>query len=186
LVGIALVAVVASLLPDRVIFRSPFRQAYSPRHGGIMRLAFLTAAMVALAYLRHVTHGRSAIYAAVLWFVPMTTTFMVYMLLRDVYQHANADDGRLTNSRIFFADPFTRWAVFVYGQDVHVTHHLFPAIPHYHLAALHRLLRAEHGEYAAKVVECHGTFANVRGEPTILDVLSGPHHARRSGSLLDD
>ena len=116
----------------------------------------------------------------------MTTTFMVYMLLRDVYQHANADDGRLTNSRIFFADPFTRWAVFVYGQDVHVTHHLFPAIPHYHLAALHRLLRAEHGEYAAKVVECHGTFANGRGEPTILDVLSGPHNARRSGSLHDD
>ena len=168
------------LLPARAVFRSPFRQAYSPRVGGVLRLAYLTAAMVALAYLRHATGGRSAAYVAVLWVVPMSTTFMVYMLLRDVYQHANADDGRLTNSRIFFADPFTRWAVFVYGQDVHVTHHLFPAIPHYHLPRLHRLLRAEHREYAEKVVECHGTFANRRGGPTIVDVLSGPSGPART------
>lgn len=175
LIAAAVASAVALALPSRAIFRSPFRQAYSPRVGGILRLAYLTALIAALAYLRHATGGRSATYVILLWFVPMTTTFMVYMLLRDVYQHANADDGRLTNSRIFFADPFTRWAVFVYGQDVHVTHHLFPAIPHYHLPRLHRLLRAEHAEYAAKVVECHGTFANREGAPTILDVLAGPH-----------
>ena len=58
---------------------------------------------------------------------------MFFMFLRDVYQHSNADDGRLTNSRVFFTDPFTRWAVFVYGQDMHIPHHLFPAIPHYRL-----------------------------------------------------
>ncbi len=179
-IGFAIATAVALLLPERAVFRSPFRQAYSPRVGGIMRLAYLTAVIVALATLRHATGGRSATYAALLWFVPMTTTFMVYMLLRDVYQHANADDGRLTNSRIFFADPFTRWAVFIYGQDVHVTHHLFPAIPHYHLPKLHRLLLNEHAEYAERVVECHGTFANRRSEPTILDVLSGPH--RTSGN----
>jgi fatty acid desaturase len=175
LAGIAVVALVAMLLPARAIFRSPFRQAYSPRLGGILRLAYLTALMVTLAYLRHATGGRSATYAALLWFVPMSTTFMVYMLLRDVYQHANADDGRLTNSRIFFADPFTRWAVFVYGQDIHVTHHLFPAIPHYRLLRLHRLLQSEHAAYSENVVECHGTFLNRNGTPTILDVLAGPH-----------
>lgn len=185
LIGAALAAGVAMLLPARAIFRSPFRQAYSPRAGGILRLAYLTALMAALAYIRHATGGRSAVYALALWFVPMTTTFMVYMLLRDVYQHANADDGRLTNSRIFFADPFTRWAVFVYGQDVHVTHHLFPAIPHYHLPRLHRLLRDEHEEYATKVVECHGTFVNRRGGPTILDVLAGPHGSRADAHRAD-
>ena len=63
------------------------------------------------------------------------TSFMFFMFLRDVYQHSNADDGRLTNSRVFFTDPFTRWAVFVYGQDMHIPHHLFPAVPHYRLAA---------------------------------------------------
>jgi fatty acid desaturase len=94
------------------------------------------------------------------------------MLLRDVYQHTNADDGRLTHSRVFFTDPFTRWAVFVYGQDMHIPHHLFPAIPHYRLARLHRLLKARHADYAREVVECHGTFANQTGGPTILDTLT--------------
>ena len=42
------------------------------------------------------------------------------MLLREIYQHANADCGRLSNSRIFFADRFTGWAILMYGQDIHL------------------------------------------------------------------
>ena len=72
---------------------------------------------------------------------------MYFMFLRDVYQHSNADAGRLTNSRVFFTDPFTRWAVFVYGQDMHIPHHLFPAVPHYHLPRLHDLLKQDHDTY---------------------------------------
>src|SRR5258707_7855582 len=104
------------------------------------------------------------------------------MLLRDVYQHTNADDGRLTNTRIFVVDPFTRWAIFVYGQDMHVPHHLFPGIPHYRLSLLHKLLKAQHAEYAIRVVECHGTFANRKGLPTILDMLAEPKPMNTSES----
>jgi fatty acid desaturase len=75
---------------------------------------------------------------------------------------------------VFFVDVFTRWAVFVYGQDMHLPHHLFPAVPHHRLGRLHRLLKARHAEYAATVVECHGTFANRDGRPTILDTLCIP------------
>ena len=67
--------------------------------------------------------------AYVLWVAPLATSFPFFLLLRDVYQHTNADDGRLTNSRVFFPDPFTRWAVFVYGQDMHIPHHLFDPQP---------------------------------------------------------
>ena len=88
---------------------------------------------------------------------------MFFMFLRDVYQHSNADDGRLTNSRVFFTDPFTRWAVFVYGQDMHIPHHLFPAVPHYRLRRLHELLKWVHPDYRAEVVETHGTFHDDRG-----------------------
>jgi fatty acid desaturase len=172
LAAIALAAAVIYMLPSSTIFQSPFRQVYSPRLGSVFRLGFYTFVLAVLAYLRWATGGASAVYPALLWFVPLGTSFMFFMFLRDVYQHSNADDGRLTNSRVFFADLFTRWAVFVYGQDMHIPHHLFPAIPHYRLRRLHELLRSRHAVYRATVVETHGTFYDHMGRPTILDEMS--------------
>jgi len=129
---------------------------------------------MALAILRYQTGGASALYVILLWFAPILTTFPFFMLLRDVYQHSNADTGRLTNSRVFFADPLTRWAVFVYGQDMHIPHHLFPAIPHYRLAELHQILKESHHDYSEQVVECHGTFKGDESHPTILDEMTRP------------
>ncbi len=161
-------------LPNRAVFQSPFRQVYSTRFAGAARLWFFTVALMALSLLRFQTDGKSAVYVALLWFVPLLTSFPFFMLLRDVYQHSNADSGRLTNSRVFFADPFTRWAVFVYGQDMHIPHHLFPTVPHYRLAALHELLKTKHQAYNRLVVECHGTFVGDESHPTILDEMTKP------------
>jgi fatty acid desaturase len=177
LLSFGIAAVVTYLLPDWALFRSPFRQAYSARLGGLIRIGFFTLLLEVLSHLRWVTAGASAIYFSLLWLVPMMTSFMFYMFLRDVYQHSNADSGRLTNSRVFFADPFTRWAVFVYGQDMHIPHHLFPAIPHYRLRDLHRLLRRDHSAYRRLVVETHGTFHDAKGRPTILDEMTRPREA---------
>jgi fatty acid desaturase len=178
MVGTSLVLATAWALPGTAFFPSPFRQPYSGRTAGVLRLACYSWFLVALGLLRAATAGRSSFYFWVLWIVPLMTTFPFFMLLRDVYQHTNADDGRLTNTRVFFPDPFTRWAVFVYGQDMHVPHHLFPAIPHHRLGRLHQLLKARHPDYAASVVECHGTFANRVGQPTILDTLTMPRLGR--------
>jgi fatty acid desaturase len=172
LVGLASAAGVTYSLPEWAIFPSPFRQAYSSRLGGVFRLAFFTILLEVLAHLRYATGGVSAIYFTVLWFVPLMSSFMFFMYLRDVYQHSNADAGRLTNSRVFFTDPFTRWAVFVYGQDMHIPHHLFPAVPHYGLRHLHNLLKHKHDAYRELVVETHGTFRDARGRPTILDEMT--------------
>jgi fatty acid desaturase len=161
-------------LPDWAVFQSPFRQVYSTRFAAAARLWFFTVALIVLSLLRYQTDGRSALYFILLWFVPILTTFPFFMLLRDVYQHSNADTGRLTNSRVFFADPFTRWAVFVYGQDMHIPHHLFPAIPHYRLGELHALLKESHELYGEQVVECHGTFKGDQRHPTILDEMTRP------------
>jgi fatty acid desaturase len=170
--GTLVVLAAAWTLPGSAFFQSPFRQPYSGRTSGVLRLAYFSWFLVALGLLRVATDGRSSFYFWVLWVGPLMTSFPFFMLLRDVYQHTNADDGRLTNTRVFFPDAFTRWAVFVYGQDMHVPHHLFPAIPHHRLGRLHRLLKARHPDYAASVVECHGTFANRKGLPTILDTLT--------------
>jgi fatty acid desaturase len=177
LVGIGLIATVTYLLPDRALFQSPFRQAYSPRFTSVLRMSYYTVLLVVLAQIRWATDGRSAIYPLLLWVVPLGTSFMFFMYLRDVYQHSNADAGRLTNSRVFFTDPFTRWAVFVYGQDMHIPHHLFPAVPHYRLRRLHALLKARHANYRDQVVETHGTFHDSLGRPTILDEMSRPRPA---------
>ena len=175
LLGMSLAAGVMYLLPDWAVFRSPFRQAYSSRFSGVIRLGYLTVLLEVLAHLRWATGGVSAIYFILLWLVPLNTSFMFYMFLRDVYQHSNADVGRLTNSRVFFTDPFTRWAVFVYGQDMHIPHHLFPAVPHYHLRPLHELLKRVHEPYRTQVVETHGTFHDTRGRRTILDEMTRTH-----------
>jgi fatty acid desaturase len=177
-IGIALLALVLAALPDWALFRSPFRQAYSSRLAGFLRMAYYTILLAGLAHLRWSTGGKSAIYPVLLWLVPLSTSFMFFMFLRDVYQHSNADAGRLTNSRVFFTDPFTRWAVFVYGQDMHIPHHLFSAIPHYRLGRLHELLKRAHPAYRNEVIETHGTFRDTQGRPTILDEMSRVRAAR--------
>lgn len=159
-------------LPAWAVFSSPFRQAYSTRFAGTMRLCFFTAVLMVLSAIRWATAGHSAIYPILLWMLPLVSSFPFFMLLRDVYQHSNTDSGRLTNSRVFYTDPFTRWAVFVYGQDMHIPHHLFPAIPHYRLPRLHAILKRANPDYDEQVVECHGTFKDPMGRTTILDEMT--------------
>ncbi len=176
LTGIALAVAVVWHMPGRFLFQSPFRQACSVRLTSAIRLGYYTLVLLALAQIRWYTEGRSVAYVILLWLVPLGSSFMFFMFLRDVYQHSNADAGRLTNSRVFFADPFTRWAVFVYGQDMHIPHHLFPAVPHYRLRALHQILKNRHSAYRGDVVETHGTFWDAQGRPTILDEMTRPAH----------
>ena len=94
------------------------------------------------------------------------------MLLRDMYQHSNADSGRITNTRVFYTDWLTDWAVFVHGQDQHTPHHLYPSVPYYHLDSLHEWLKVHDSDYAREVIEVHGTFQNRTGKPTIIDELT--------------
>jgi fatty acid desaturase len=172
IIAIALMAIGTYAMPDSIMFRSPLRQAYSERFEAVVRLTFYILLLAGLAKLRIITGGASTKYTFLLWLVPLGTSFMFFMFLRDVYQHSNADDGRLTNSRVFFTDPFTRWAVFVYGQDMHIPHHLFPAIPHHRLRELHELLKRNHDAYRDLVIETHGTFHDRQGRTTILDEMS--------------
>jgi fatty acid desaturase len=177
LIGMVLAAVTINYLPERAVFRSPLRSVYSTRFASVLRLGYYTLLLAILSHLRWATGGVSTLYVMTLWLVPLGSSFMFFMFLRDVYQHSNADAGCLTNSRVFFTDPFTRWAVFVYGQDMHIPHHLFPAIRHYRLRRLHELLKRDHEVYRGQVVETYGTFHNSQGHPTILDEMTRPRAA---------
>jgi fatty acid desaturase len=75
---------------------------------------------------------------------------------------------------VIFPNPIVRWAMFIYGQDIHLTHHLYPAVPHYNLRKLHKLLVENNAEYAQHVVECHGVLWNDNGRLTVLDCMQVP------------
>jgi fatty acid desaturase len=62
--------------------------------------------------------------------------------------------------------------MFIYGQDLHVTHHLFPFVPHFRLPALHALLKEQCEEYSREVVETQGLLRGNSTLPTLLDVIS--------------
>lgn len=165
---------VVALLPEDWFYRTPFVPVYSVKTTSMMRLAFFGLLIGGLGWVRFATSFDWAIYFHLLWVVPIFTSFPYVMLLRDIYQHANADDGKLTNSRVFICGPLIRWAFFIYGQGVHLTHHIFPTVPHYNLMKLHRLLQKHNEEYRRYAVECHGVFSNRTGHPTILDVMEIP------------
>jgi len=172
-IGILVAVGGAFVLPDRWIYVSPFREPYPVRVASAMRLTFLIGGLLTLNTLRAWTGGRSTVLFFGLWVLPLLTTFMYYMLLREIYQHGNTDKDRITNTRVFRVDPFTRWAVFVHGQDLHTPHHMYPAIPHYALEEAHETLKRLSDDYRNRVVEVEGTlFHGDSNLPTIEDVVA--------------
>jgi beta-carotene hydroxylase len=64
--------------------------------------------------------------------------------LRPYLEHAGTESGAFRDARSYTAPIFT-WLF--YGNNFHLEHHLYPSVPCYRLAALHRRLTAE-GHYA--------------------------------------
>jgi len=195
LAPLALLAVAGAViwrLPEDWFFCSRLRPVYSNKITSFLRLTWITGLQVGLSVCTYATGFEYGIYFWLLWMLPLFTAFPYLMLIRDLFQHANADDGKLTNSRVAFCNPLLRWAMFIYGQDIHLTHHLYPAVPHYNLPKLHELLMKNNDEYAEHVVECEGTLWNRSGRPTLLDVIETPaseqpgHHRMAQPSASDE
>ena len=93
--------------------------------------------------------------------VPVFTTFPLFMILRQWVQHGNADRGRYTNTRVFLAGPLVRYAVFPWGMDYHLPHHMIASVPHYNLKQLHEVLLRD-PEYREKGVIVEGYFGERR------------------------
>ena len=92
-----------------------------------------------------------------LWVLPLFTTFPLFMIMRQWVQHGNADRGRYTNTRVFLVNPFIRYAVFPFGMDYHLPHHIYASVPHYKLKDLHELLLQD-PEYRDNGVVVEGYF----------------------------
>jgi fatty acid desaturase len=91
---------------------------------------------------------RGLLVYAVLWILPLATLLQAILRLRAVAEHGAPAglDSPLHAARTNLPGngPLGRLAhrlLFPHHVHFHVEHHLYPAVPHYHLPALHRLLR---------------------------------------------
>tara|TARA_R110002096_G_scaffold273422_9_gene467267 strand:- start:1503 stop:2636 length:1134 start_codon:yes stop_codon:yes gene_type:complete len=142
-----------------------------------IRLVFYSVLLLTMGWVRFATGFNLAFYYMLFWLLPLIYVFPYLMLLREIYQHANLGTGKLDNSRIIHADPFTRWALLGYGNDYHLVHHLYPNIPHYHLRAAHDAMMRESEVYRASLVETSGVFHAPEGQNSLLASLESKEEA---------
>jgi fatty acid desaturase len=182
---VLLAVVPAGMLAAVLIFyaRVPahlYRQALvkpdvSPRVMTYGRVTHWTLTFTALAWLTYLTDMPWGLYYLLLWMVPLGTSFAFCMILRQVVQHGNATQERLTNTRIFLVSRLIRFAVFPLGMDWHLPHHLFPMVPHYRLKQLHELLmEAEEYRENATVVEGYFFHRRPPQHPTVAELMATP------------
>jgi fatty acid desaturase len=105
---------------------------------------------------------------AVLWLLPLVTVLQPILRLRAICEHGAASDltSPLTAARTnrtfgSIGNWFARAVLFPHHVNYHVEHHLYPAVPHYHLPALHRLLVDKGALQAAEVRDFADTWRRV-------------------------
>jgi fatty acid desaturase len=84
--------------------------------------------------------GQALAQYLVLWVLPIMTLLQAILRLRAVAEHgAPASlESPLTAARTNKPNWLTAWALFPCNVNYHIEHHLFPAVPHYHLPKLHQ------------------------------------------------
>jgi fatty acid desaturase len=102
---------------------------------------------------------------AVLWLLPMVTVLQPILRLRAVAEHGAVSDlsSPLTAARCnrtwgSLANWIGRALLFPHHVNYHLEHHLYPAVPHYHLPALHRVLLAKGVRPGAEVRDIRHTL----------------------------
>ena len=126
--------------------------------------------------------GGSALIAyCVLWVLPLLTVLQPILRLRAIAEHGGVDDfsspltaARCNRTRGSLVNVVARALLFPHHVNYHLEHHLYPAVPHYRLPQLHRLLQAK------GVLE----DAEVRDVAATLRIVFAPRVRRRDQSGL--
>lgn len=145
-------------IPQHAFPATRLEPVISHRMTAISRISYLAFAYGVLATLHLAGYGAWN-YFMIFWLAPLFTTFPLFMVLRQLFQHGNCDRGRFTNSHDFLVNPLVRYCIFPWGQDFHLSHHLQASIPHFNLRKLHALM-LDDPEYVEKGSVLSGFFSD--------------------------
>jgi len=94
----------------------------------------------------------------VLWVLPLLTVLQPILRLRAIAEHGAVTDlsspltaARCNRTSGSLPNLLGRALLFPHHVNYHLEHHLYPAVPHYHLPALHRLLQSKGALAGAEV-----------------------------------
>lgn len=75
------------------------------------------------------------------WIVPLATVFLAIRYVRNVAEHYAVEHEHVLNeSRTVIAPFWELWLIAPWGLNYHLEHHLFPGVPCFRLAELHKIL----------------------------------------------
>ena len=103
----------------------------------------------------------------VLWVLPATTLLQAILRVRAIAEHGAPAgyDSPLVAARTNLAGPLVRAVLFPHHVGHHVEHHLYPAVPHYRLPALHAALASRGMLQGAEVRRFAETWRRVYADP---------------------
>lgn len=166
-------------IPAEHYFITKLTPALQPKTMMMLRVAFVYVLATALGVTAYFFGPVVWAYFGLLWIFPIFTSFSLFMILRQLVQHGNGDRGWMTNTRTFLVNPFLRYAIFPFGMDYHLPHHMYASIPHYNLPKLHDYLM-QVPEYRDQGTVVEGYFFSPHSHqprnPTVLEVLGPDHH----------
>lgn len=111
--------------------------------------------------------GEALLLYLLLWLLPLVTVLQPILRLRAILEHGAVDDlsSPLTAARTnrTWGSPLNRLGglLFPHHVNYHLEHHLYPAVPHYHLPRLHRLLLDKGALRDAEVRDIGATWQRV-------------------------
>lgn len=115
--------------------------------------------------------GQALLLYLLLWVLPLATVLQPILRVRAILEHGAVDDlsSPLTAARTnrtwgSALNRVTGALLFPHHVNYHLEHHLYPAVPHYHLPALHRLLLEKGALQDAEVRDVRGTWSRVYAE----------------------
>lgn len=118
-----------------------------------------------------VAGGQGLLLYVLLWVLPLVTVLQPILRLRAILEHGAVGDlsSPLTAARTnrTWGTPLNRVAgaiLFPHCVNYHLEHHLYPAVPQYHLPRLHRLLLEKGALAGAEVRDVRATWKLVFDE----------------------